>query len=131
MFGNIDKAFAFDSRMLSMRAYRQEVLASNIANADTPNYKAMDVDFSSVLGSTLEGVTLARTNSRHLETKGSGVAGVVPKYRTSVQPSIDGNTVDTDREQAAYAENALQYMFALQQLNGTIQDTLLVLKGDK
>ena len=134
MFNSIDKALAFDSKMLSLRGYRQQVLASNIANADTPNYKAKDIDFSKVLraaqGAAAGGVALEKTHAGHLGGAGGSVlAGVKPMYRTAVQPSIDGNTVDTNIEQAQFAENALQYMSTLQILNGKIQSTLLALRG--
>jgi flagellar basal-body rod protein FlgB len=130
MFNSIDRALAFDSKMLSLRGYRQQILASNIANADTPNYKAMDIDFSKVLSNAMGNLEMARTNAGHLNAKNAGpVAGVKPMYRTAVQPSIDGNTVDTDVEQAKFAENALQYMTTLQVMNGKIQSTLLAMRN--
>ena len=134
MFNSIDKALAFDTRMLTLRGYRQQLLASNIANADTPNYKAQDIDFKHVLQAAKSqadaGVTLQKTNAGHLDpVGGSSMAGIKPLYRTAVQPSIDGNTVDTNIEQAQFAENALQYMTTLQILNSKIQSTLLALRG--
>ena len=131
MFNSIDKALAFDSKMLSARGYRQQILASNIANADTPNYKAMDVDFSQMLTSAMGNISMRRTDAGHLDAQGgSAVAGLKPMYRAAVQPSIDGNTVDADVEQAQFSENALQYMSTLQFLNGKIQSTLLALRGN-
>lgn len=131
MFNSIDRALAFDSKMLSVRGYRQQVLASNIANADTPNYKAMDVDFSGALSNAMGNLTMRKTDGGHLDAKGgSPVAGVKPMYRTAVQPSIDGNTVDMDVEQAKFSENAMQYMSTLQFLNGKIQSTMLALRGN-
>ena len=131
MFNNIDKALAFDSKMLSVRGYRQQILASNIANADTPNYKAMDIDFSQVLTNAMSSISMSRTDAGHIDAKGgSAVAGVKPMYRAAVQPSIDGNTVDADVEQAQFSENALQYMSTLQFMNGKIQSTLLALRGN-
>jgi flagellar basal-body rod protein FlgB len=130
MFNSIDRALAFDSKMLSLRGYRQQILASNIANADTPNFKAMDIDFSKVLSNAMGNLALAKTNAGHLDVKNAGpIAGVKPMYRTAVQPSIDGNTVDTDVEQAKFAENALQYMTTLQVMNGKIQSTLLAMRN--
>jgi flagellar basal-body rod protein FlgB len=74
---------------------------------------------------------MAKTAAGHMDGKGGGVlAGVKPMYRTSVQPSIDGNTVDTNIEQAQFSENALQYMSTLQFINGDIRDTMLALKGN-
>lgn len=131
MFNSIDKALDFNSRMLALRGYRQQLLASNIANADTPNYKAKDIDFAQALRSASGSLALQRTDGGHLDAAGgSSVAGVKPMYRTSVQPSIDGNTVDTNIEQAQFSENALQYMSTLQFMNGKIQSTLLALRGN-
>lgn len=131
MFNSIDRALAFDSKMLSLRGYRQQILASNIANADTPNYKAMDVDFSKALSVATGNLALSRTDGGHLEVGGgNSVAGVKPMYRAAVQPSIDGNTVDSDVEQAQFSENALQYMSTLQFMNSKIQSTLLALRGN-
>jgi flagellar basal-body rod protein FlgB len=134
MSSSIDRAFAFNEKALALRGYRQQVIASNIANADTPNYKAMDVDFASALRqakSALGGVGLTKTAAGHMDGKGGGaLAGVKTMYRASVQPSIDGNTVDTNVEQAQFAENALQYMSTLQFINGDLRDTMLALKGN-
>lgn len=130
MSNSIDKALDFNSKMLALRGYRQQLLASNIANADTPNYKAVDIDFSQALHTASGNLALSRTDRGHLDTAGgSSVAGVKPMYRTSVQPSIDGNTVDTNIEQAQFSENALQYMSTLQFMNSKIQSTLLALRG--
>lgn len=134
MISSIDKAFAFQEKALTLRGYRQQVLASNIANADTPNYKAMDIDFASAMRQVqgaMGGVEMARTAAGHLDGKGGGaLAGVRPMYRASVQPSIDGNTVDTNIEQAQFSENSLQYMSTLQFINGKIQSSMLALKGN-
>jgi flagellar basal-body rod protein FlgB len=134
MSNSIDQELAFQSRALTLLGHREQLLASNIANADTPNYKAMDIDFAKALrraqGAAGDGVALARTSSGHLGGGGGNSAlGVKPLYRTAVQPSIDGNTVDTNIEQAKFAENALQYMATLQFMNGKIQSTLLALRG--
>lgn len=131
---SIDNAFAFQDKVLALRGYRQQLLASNIANADTPNYKAVDIDFAKVLqmarGAQSE-IGLSRTDARHLGAQGGGaLAGAKPLYRTSVQPSIDGNTVDSNIEQAQFSENALKYMATLQFINGKIQSTMLALRGN-
>lgn len=127
----IDSAFAFQERALQVQGYRQQVLASNIANADTPNYKARDIDFAKALRQAQGGreMGMTRTSPMHLDVGGSGpLAGVRPQYRSAVQPSIDGNTVDTNIEQAQFAENALHYMATLQFINGKIQSTLAALR---
>lgn len=134
MMKSIDNAFAFQEKALALRGYRQQLLASNIANADTPNYKAMDVNFSKALSEAQGGmggsIELAATSPGHL-TGGSGTAlGIKPMYRTAVQPSIDGNTVDMNVEQAQFSDNSLHYLTTLQFINGKIQSTLLALKGN-
>ena len=131
---NIDNTFGFQEKVLAMRGYRQQLLASNIANADTPNYKAVDIDFAKALqmaqGAQAD-IGLTKTSSRHLDARGvGGLAGVKPMYRTAVQPSIDGNTVDTNIEQAQFSENALQYMATLQFVSGKIKDVQLAIRGN-
>jgi flagellar basal-body rod protein FlgB len=109
---------------LGLHAKRSEVLASNIANADTPNYKARDFDFASALrsalGTTQARIALDRTDRAHL----SGPRGVdLPvglQYRLPVQPSIDGNTVELDQELAQFSDNALRYQANLTFLNQQI-----------
>jgi len=126
MLNKIDQEIAFVRSALNVRAQRQELLASNMANSDTPNYKAKDLDFSAALTSALGAaggkggaLSLARTQSRHIDGKGSGLAsrGVV-QYRTSLQPSLDGNTVDVDVERAHFTENSLHYQFLLDRAVG-------------
>jgi flagellar basal-body rod protein FlgB len=132
MSNSIDNAFAFQSRALALSAYRQQILASNIANADTPNYKARDIDFAAAMRNALSAKSLGmtKTSAGHLDAAGGGsLAGVKPLYRASVQPSVDGNTVDADVEQAKFAENSLQYLATLQFMNGDIHDLSLAIKG--
>jgi flagellar basal-body rod protein FlgB len=94
----------------------------------------MDVDFAKALrqaASAMGGVGMTKTAVGHMDGKGSGsLAGIKPMYRAAVQPSIDGNTVDTNVEQAQFSENALQYMSTLQFINSKIQSDMLALKGN-
>lgn len=113
MINRIDQEFSFSQTALNLRAYRQEMLASNIANADTPNYKARDIDFKAALdgalGRTQGGaLALAQTAAGHLPASGSNSFGAAVKYRSEQQSSVDGNTVSMDVERAAFAENAIQ-----------------------
>ena len=113
MISSIDERMNFSQTALNLRAYRQELLASNIANADTPNFKARDVDFKSALagalGSSRSGsLALAQTAPAHLAAAGANRFGAPVQYRREFQPSVDGNTVNMDIERAAFAENALQ-----------------------
>ncbi len=113
MLSKIDQAFAFQEKALGLRAHRQQVLAGNIANADTPNYQARDFDFSTALQGAVAGrrggdLSLARTSARHLTT-GGGQPAARLMYRVPTQNSADGNTVEMDVERAQFAENAVQY----------------------
>lgn len=112
MLNRIDSEVNFLQKALNLRTYRQEVLASNIANADTPNYRARDFDFKSALSGALSGrsagdVTLARTAPGHQAGIETGPYAASLKYRGEYQASADGNTVNMDIERAAFAENAL------------------------
>ncbi|KJV33649.1 flagellar basal-body rod protein FlgB [Aquitalea magnusonii] len=117
MLDKIGKEFDFQQRALNLRAYRQEVIASNIANADTPNYKAVDFDFKQALQSaqgSQNKLAMNVTDARHLPGDAAGAAGKpAVQYRNAVQQSLDGNTVDMDVERAAFADNALQYQSTL------------------
>lgn len=117
MLSKIDTEIAFVRSALNLRAQRQEILAGNIANSDTPNYKARDLDFAAALKSAMGPVNgalqMARTHGAHLEGVASATAAGALKYRSSVQPSLDGNTVDPDVERAHFTENSLHYQFLL------------------
>jgi len=137
MLSKIDKELAFVQSALSVRAMRQEVLASNLANADTPNYKARDVDFKSALdsakGAMSGALSLTRTDSAHLGANGAGgsIGNGAIKYRAAVQPSLDGNTVDVDIERAAFTENAMHYQFLLERARSTFQRMSSALENNK
>jgi flagellar basal-body rod protein FlgB len=117
MLSKIDNELAFVQSALNLRARRQEVLAANIANSDTPNFKARDLDFANALKSAMGAaggpLKLARTTERHIEASGFGGMASGLKYRSSVQPSLDGNTVDMDVERAHFTDNSLHYQFLL------------------
>jgi flagellar basal-body rod protein FlgB len=137
MLSKIDQELRFAQTALGLRAQRQEVIASNLANADTPNYKARDFDFASTLKSALgEGggpLTMATTSSRHISGL-DGAGGVMDgalKYRSSLQPSLDGNTVDPDVERANFSDNAMHYQFLLQSISDEFQKMKLAVSADK
>lgn len=117
--------FAFLQSALNLREQRTQVLASNIANADTPNYKARDFDFSTQLRQNLSpdglkplpSVHLERTNARHIAAQARHDAAIDLKYRIPYQASLDGNTVEMDVERNAFAENALQQQSTIQLIN--------------
>jgi len=112
MPSRIDQELNVSQTALNLRAYRQEMLASNIANADTPNFKARDIDFKSSLSAALGGsaaaqLPLAQTAPGHLDAIAANRLGAKLQYRTDYQASVDGNTVNMDVERGAFAENAL------------------------
>ena len=134
MTDSLDKLFQFHQAALNVRAYRQQLLASNIANADTPGYKARDIDFAAALrqatsaGLASTAVPLRASDARHL----GGAAQDAPAaalYRSAQQPSIDGNTVDMDVERSRFAENAVHYDANLTFLTGQIKLMLAALQG--
>ncbi|KQN92354.1 flagellar biosynthesis protein FlgB [Sphingomonas sp. Leaf231] len=108
--------FGVHAAALEVRSQRMGVLASNIANASTPNFKARDIDFTTAL-SAVE------------HQPGGGVGGAL-KYRVPTNPSMDGNTVELSTEQTAFAENAVQYQTTLSFLNGRIGQITRALKGE-
>lgn len=133
MANPIDRAFGNHDEALVLRARRSSVLASNLANADTPNYKARDLDFGDALSVSQKemSVRMNRTDSRHLSLQDSRLnPGVKTLYRVPDQASLDGNTVDTQREQARFTENALQYQTTLQFLNSKITGLKNAFKGE-
>lgn len=131
---NIDAALGIHPQALAVRARRAEVLAANIANADTPNYKARDVDFRALLGAAQTQPANARLVTTHAahqsDALGTGAADGGLRYRTPQQPSIDGNTVDPQTEYAQFAQNALQYQASLTFLGGRIKGLLTAIRGD-
>ena len=128
-----DEAIAFQSKALGLRAYRQQVLAENIANADTPNFKARDFSFKSALDSAMAGratggLAMERTAPGHLSgTTGRALADL--KFRQPMQSSADGNTVEMDVERAEFAENALRYEASLTFINSRIKGLMTAIQG--
>jgi flagellar basal-body rod protein FlgB len=129
----LDNAFSFQQQALSLRANRQQVLAGNIANADTPNYKARDFDFSTALKDAVAGrnggnLVLSSTSGRHLQGSGdSGPAKLL--YRQESQSSVDGNTVNMDVERAQFAENAIQYEASVTFISSQIKTLMSAIQG--
>ncbi|MBD5769734.1 flagellar basal body rod protein FlgB [Marinomonas colpomeniae] len=123
-------AFAGHDKTLEFRSARAAVLANNIANADTPNYKSRDMTFDSILSDEGSKLKLAGANERHISgdsvTSGSGAL----LYRNANQPSLDGNNVDMQREQAEYAQNSLQFDTSFMFLNGKISGMKKALIGN-
>jgi flagellar basal-body rod protein FlgB len=134
MTNRIDQAFQFQQTALRLRETRQQLIASNIANADTPNYKAKDIDFASALQGALSGnagnLPLATTAANQLgAATGETAMGAPVMYRTESQPSADGNTVDMDVERAQFADNSVRYEASLTFISNDIKNVLAALQG--
>ena len=130
---SFERAFSIHDDALLLRGRRSSILASNIANVDTPNYKARDIDFAAMLQQASAGkgerVTLATTNRGHIAAA-ADVAQTELKYRNPLHPSLDGNTVDAHVEQAEFAENAMLYQTSFTFLNSRVNGLMKVLKGE-
>lgn len=124
MVFDLDNYLGLHEQALKVRTDRNTLIASNIANADTPRYQARDIDFRAVLGDYMAGreshMSIARTRPGHFseETAGADAPGVM--YRVPMQPSLDGNTVESDVEIAEFAENAVRYQSTLRFISGRI-----------
>jgi len=131
---SFDKALGIHEKALGFRAQRAEVLANNIANADTPNYKARDLEFSSVLAAQSSknqgGFGVAVTSSKHIAAEGMEIADPGLRFRTPAHASLDQNTVDSQVEQAAYAENAVDFQASFTLLNSKFKGLISALRGE-
>jgi flagellar basal-body rod protein FlgB len=121
------ESIGLHAQSLMLREKRGEILASNIANAATPNFKARDFDFDAELARASGGFDIARTSSRHL---GGALADNGLGYRVPLNASLDGNTVELPVEQMEFAENTLRYQTSLQLLNRRISGLMTAIKGE-
>ena len=129
---SIDSALGPLPEALVLRGRRSELIASNLANADTPNFKARDFDFRAMMDQAQGGQLAVRTTqARHIAFNADAGAGGIPfQYRIPSQPALDGNTVDGQVEQAAFTENAVNYQATLTFLSGRIRGLLTAIKGE-
>lgn len=118
--GLFDTALGIHERALTVHSQRATLIATNLANADTPNFKARDLDFREVLNRTSPTVRLATTHEGHL-SESSRFGDMHAKYRIPFNPSLDGNTVEADAEQSAFSENTVRYQASLSFLSGRIR----------
>jgi flagellar basal-body rod protein FlgB len=162
MLNRLTADLQFHAKALGLRAERQAMIASNIANADTPNYKARDLDFSAQLakatGTPVAATTgapppmqpmvlpqaggasaiagqsqLTTSDARHLATGGGQVYSTLDgnaQYRVPDQAAMDGNTVELDRERAAFADNTVRYEATLRFINGNVRSILSAIRGE-
>ena len=133
MLNRLTDSFDFQAQALSLRSERQRLLASNIANADTPGYVAREMNFSQALqratGSLPAAGALATTRPGHLAAGGGGAGGSSLDYAVQSQTNLDRNTVDMDRERASFADNALRYEAALRFINGHVRTLTSAITG--
>ncbi|MFT6029196.1 MAG: flagellar basal-body rod protein FlgB [Oleiphilaceae bacterium] len=131
---SFNNALGVHEHALELRTNRAEVLANNLANADTPGFKARDIDFQSLLSEQMQGksneqsLKMTTTNGKHLPVNGTDDSADL-LYRTPSQPSLDGNTVDTQTEKAEFMKNTLQYQSSFQFLNSRFKGITTAIKG--
>jgi flagellar basal-body rod protein FlgB len=173
MIGKLDEEFRFQETALRLRAQRQQLLASNIANADTPHYKARDVDFAKALQNALGGgdakapaasagatstsaagtgnagnandaqsipadmfkqVAMLKTDANHMSVTNAAdvpgtIGGLVPQYRSTIQGSVDDNSVDMDMERNQFTDNALRYEASVTIMTAEMKQMLTAIQG--
>jgi len=133
---SLDNVFGIHEQALRLRAQRTELIASNLANADTPGYKAKDIDFDSAMRNAMSGaapetIGMRTTNAAHMQDlSGSGLDSWI-KYRVPHQPALDGNTVESHIEQAAFARNAMEYQATLQFMNNKSKSLMQAIRGSE
>ncbi len=134
MANSIDNFLGVHAQALNLESRRTQLLAANIANVDTPNFKARDLDFKAALANASAigsaGPALRTTNSAHLQANAAG-ANEDPAllYRVPMAPALDGNTVDEQLEQAAFAENSVRYQATLTLLGGKLRSLMTAITG--
>lgn len=128
---NLDKTFGLPAAALQLRAQRTKVIAENLANADTPNFKARDIDFAAAMKQA-QGAqgTLRTTQANHIQPTAGTPQNPHLLYRVPFSPSLDGNTVESQAEQAKFAENTVNYQATLTFLGSRIQGLIGALRGE-
>ncbi len=129
---SLDSYLGVHAEALKVQGRRMEVLANNLANVDTPNYKARDIDFRTALaaaGSPDAPLHMQTTDAKHVSSDPTSDSGSELKYRVPLQPSLDGNTVDAQQEQAAFADNTVRYQATLTFLSARIKSLMTAITG--
>lgn len=127
MFENV---FGIHEQALLLQGQRVGILATNLANADTPNYKARDIDFTAVLANTEpKPLSMSITKAAHITMDDNEAPTADLKYRNPYQASLDGNTVEMPVEQAAFSENNVRYQASLMFINMKIAELQLAING--
>lgn len=126
---SIQSHLQLHSEALALRSKRNEILASNIANAATPNFKAKDLDFSSMLNAKMGIGDLMTNDVRHLNSVSTSINDGVG-FRQNITPSMDGNTVELHVEQMQFSENVMRYQASLEFLNRKLTGLKSAIKGE-
>lgn len=137
MLNRLTDSLNFQTQALVLRSERQRLIASNIANADTPGYQARDIDFAAALrqatgggaGAMSASAGLATTQGAHLSAAGGARATGQLLYASPGQTNLDRNTVDMDRERAAFADNSVKYEATLRFINSSVRTMLDAIKS--
>ncbi len=127
---DLDSVFGVHEKALKMRSQRAELISANIANADTPGYKARDIDFRKALAGEESMLKMNRTHSMHIPVNSQYDIGDHVKYRIPLHPSVDDNTVDMHIEQKEFSRNTVQYQSSFEFLNGKIKGIIRAIKGE-
>lgn len=127
---SLDQALGIHPQAMKLRAHRAQILAANLANADTPHYRARDIDFRSVLSNAGSTTRLAATRAGHFSDAASGYGDIDLKYREPTQASLDQNTVDVAAERARFLDNSLRYQASLRFLDGKLSGIKSALRGE-
>ncbi len=128
---DIDRVVGFHARALNLRAEQSEIIANNLANVDTPGFKARTLDFKEAMDTfTGKTISMAGDDDRHFSLKNNNLPQLELKYRTPQTAQLDGNDVDKDVETVAFARNATDYQSSLTFLNGAIKALKTAIRGE-
>ena len=129
---SIDNAFGIHENAMHLQSRRAQLLAQNLANSDTPGFKAKDINFKDALNTASNGKMKAALNATqpgHIQPKGF-LMGVEEMYREPMQPSLDGNTVEPHVEMAAFTDNSMRYLMTLRFMSGKINGMMSAIRGE-
>ncbi len=128
---NFDNVLSFHTQALKLRGERSEIIANNLANVDTPGFKARDLDFKQAM-QQFSGAALTMTgdNQKHISMNNEPFSLMSLKFRPTMESSLDGNTVDKDIETVAFSKNTIDYQTSLNYINGTIKGMRKAIKGE-
>lgn len=129
---SLNNMFGIHESAMNLQSRRAQMLAQNLANSDTPGYKAKDIDFESAMKSVSKGTAgapLKTTSAKHIQPTGFFM-GVEEMYREPTQPSLDGNTVEPHVEMAEFTDNSMRYLMTLRIMSGRVKGMMSALRGE-